>query len=166
MAVSTNILRSWRDPRGVIRAMLAEGVREDRALAIAMGACVLLFLAQAPGLARAAHLDPTVPLDARIGGALLATVFLVPLLLYGLAAVSFGVMRAIGGRGSAYGARLALFWSLLATSPLMLVQGLLAGLLGPGLVLNVLGLLVLIVFLVQWGAALAEAGFPRPLVRG
>ena len=32
MAVSSDMLRTWRGPRAVIRDLLAQGVREDRAL--------------------------------------------------------------------------------------------------------------------------------------
>ncbi len=88
MAVTTDILRAWGQPRGLIREKLAAGLREDRALATVMGAGLLLFVAQWPRLAREAHLDPSVPLDARMGGALLALLFMLPLALYALAALS------------------------------------------------------------------------------
>ena len=42
MTVATDILRTWRRPRAVIREKLAAGVREDRALAVIMGAGALL----------------------------------------------------------------------------------------------------------------------------
>ena len=51
MPVVPDILRTWRDPRGVIRDRLSAGVREDRALATVMGACALMFVAQWPRLA-------------------------------------------------------------------------------------------------------------------
>ncbi|MDR5654495.1 YIP1 family protein [Ruixingdingia sedimenti] len=158
MSVAARILTTYRDPRGVMRAHLAEGVREDRALAVLMAACLLIFVAQWPGLARAAHLDPSTPLDARLGGALMSTMFLFPLFAYLLAALSHLAARAFGGRGSGFGARLALFWSLLAVSPLMLFQGLVAGFVGPGAAQIVVGLAVGAVFLFLWLSALAEAG--------
>lgn len=159
MAVTGDILATWRRPRRVMRRLLAGGAREDRALAILMGACAVIFVAQWPRLARDAHLDPSVPLDARLAGALLATVFILPLLAYGLAALSHVLARALGGRGTFAGARVALFWSLLATAPLMLFQGLVAGFLGPGPGLTLLGLVVLAAFLAIWGASLRVAEF-------
>jgi len=156
MTISADILATWRDPRAVIRAKLADGPREDRALAMLMAACLLIFVAELPGLARAAHLDPAVPLQARIGGALLATLFLLPLVFYALAGLSYLVLRFRGQVGGAYPARLALFWSLLASAPLMLVQGLVAGFAGPGWVARLTGLGVLAVFVLIWRAALAE----------
>ena len=161
MSVTQRILASWRDPRGVMRGMLAAGQREDRALVVLMVACLIMFVAQWPGLSRAAFLDPSVPLDARIGGALMGTLFLVPPLAYGLAGLSHLAARAMGGQGSWYGARLALFWSLLVISPLMLLQGLVAGFVGPGAVATVVGLLVLAGFLFQWINALVVAEAPR-----
>ncbi|MGF6859959.1 ABC-type multidrug transport system permease subunit [Rhodobacteraceae bacterium MBR-64] len=157
MSVTRDILRAWRAPRAVMRGHLRAGVREDRALAFLMAACLLLFVARWPGEARAAYLDPSVPLNARLAGALLGLLFLAPLIFYALGAVSHLVARLFGGRGSFYSARLALFWSLLAVSPLALVQGLLAGFLGAGVALTTSGVAILVAFLVIWGASLYEA---------
>lgn len=157
MAVTTDILRAWGQPRGLIREKLAAGLREDRALATVMGAGLLLFVAQWPRLAREAHLDPSVPLDARMGGALLALLFMLPLALYALAALSHLVARAFGGRGSWFGARLALFWAMLSVAPAMLLHGLVGGLVGPGPAANLVGGLVAFGFLYLWLSMLIEA---------
>ncbi len=145
-----------------MRRHLAAGVREDRALGFLVVACLLIFVAQWPRLARQAHLDDTVPLQALIGGALMGWIFIAPLIFYAIAAVSALVSRFAGGRGDWYRARLALFWSLLAVSPLWLLNGLLAGFIGAGPVVTVLGLAVLAVFLYLWGAALVEAETDLP----
>lgn len=157
MTVTLDILSTWRRPRSIIRAKLAQGMREDRALAVLMGACALLFLAQWPALSRAAHLDPSVPLDARLGGALLATIFILPPVLYALAALSHLIARAFGGKGSPYGARLALFWALLCAAPLVLFHGLVAGFLGQELQVTVVGVIVFLAFLWLWLTLLIEA---------
>lgn len=157
MAIVTDIVVSWRHPRAVIARKLADGVREDRALATAMGAGMLAFVGQWPALSRAAALDPSVPMDARMGGALLATIFLLPLLAYGFAAASHLVARAFGGRGSFYSARLALFWAMIAASPVVLLHGLIRGFLGQGMAATVLGVLVLAGFVYLWLAMLIEA---------
>ena len=154
MPVVPRILRAWASPGAFIADRLAEGPREDRALAVLMGAAGLSFVAQWPGLARAAHLDPSVPLEARMAGALFATVFLLPPLAYGLAALSHLVARALGGRGSWSAARLALFWSLLAVAPLVLGLGLVAGFVGPASGTQLAGLLVFAGFLYLWGGML------------
>lgn len=157
MPITTDIIGSYRHPRAILRRHLQGGAQEGRALAVLLGACLIIFVAQWPGLARAAYFDPSIPLDARMGGALMGTVFLVPLFAYALAALSHLVARAFGGKGSWFGARMALFWSLLAVSPLMLFQGLVQGFIGPGPALSVVGLLVLVAFLVLWANALIEA---------
>lgn len=157
MAVSTDILESYRRPREVFRRKLAGGAHEGRALATLIGACLLIFVSQWPGLAREAHINPTIPLDARMSGALMGTLFLLPLMAYGLAAASHLAARAFGGTGSFFGARLALFWALLAVSPLMLLQGLVRGFIGPGPALTLVGLAVLVAFLMVWVTSLIES---------
>lgn len=157
MTVTTDILRSWRHPREVIREKLAHGAREDRALAVLMGAALLLFVAQWPGLSRAAFLDPTTPLEARLGGALMACLFILPLMAYAIALVTHLLARALGGKGTGFGARLALFWALLAIAPAMLLQGLTAGFIGPSPALNLVQGIVLVGFLWIWLSMLTEA---------
>jgi hypothetical protein len=157
VAVTTDIVEAWRRPRAVLRRHLAQGVREDRALVYLMLACGLIFVGQWPALQRAALADPSTPLDARLGGALLAWVFVAPLVLYLVAALSHLLARALGGRGTGYGARMALFWSLLAASPLWLLYGLVAGMIGPGPAMTATGMVAFAGFLVLWVAALIEA---------
>ena len=157
MAVSTDMLRAWVRPRAVIRQKLGQGPREDRALAVLMAACGLLFLAQWPVHARAAYYDPATPLEARLGGALLASLFLLPLLAYAVAGLSHLVARLFGGRGQGFGARLALFWALLAVAPVTLLQGLVAGMVGPSPGLIAVQVLAGGGFLWIWLSMLIEA---------
>lgn len=157
MTVSMDILRTYRAPRAVFREKLARGTREDRALATLIGACALIFVAQWPALSRQAYLDPSVPFDARMGGALMGWLFIAPLAAYVIAAASHLVARLAGGRGTWFGARLALFWALLAASPLWLLNGLVAGFVGAGAALDAVGLLAVAAFLVFWGAGLWES---------
>lgn len=149
-----DILRSYRAPGRVVRALLADGPREDRALVFLMTACFLLFVGQWPALARAAAADPAVPLEARLGGALLATLFLLPLIAYGLALLAHLGLRAAGLPSRAWAARLALFWALLAAAPLFLAAGLVAGFLpGSGVALGA-GAAALAALLAIWAAGL------------
>ncbi|MEX5728860.1 hypothetical protein Ga0609869_002213 [Rhodovulum iodosum] len=157
MAVSREIFATWRAPRTVMRRQLAGGQREERALVYLMAACLMIFVSTLPGLARDAYLDPSVPLEARIGGALVAWMFLAPLIFYVLAAVGHLLARLFGGRGTWFGARLALFWTLLAVSPLWLLQGLVAGLIGPGAALALVSSVLAVAFLAIWLLSLAEA---------
>jgi hypothetical protein len=157
LAVSTDIMRTYRAPRQVLREKLARGAREDRALATLMGACFLIFVSRWPVASREAFLDPSVPLEARIGSYLQGIMFFWPLLAYAIAALSHLIAKVFGGRGSWFGARLALFWALLAASPLWLLNGLVEGLIGPGPALSLVGPIAFGAFLVFWGAGLWEA---------
>lgn len=157
MPIVTDIVESYRRPGAVLRRRMGAEQDEGRALALLLAACLLIFISQLPGLDRAAHLDPSVPLDARMGGALMATFFLLPLIAYAVAGLTRLIARAFGGKGTGYGARIALFWSLLAVSPLMLLQGLVRGFLGQGPVLTAAGPVVALAFLALWMTSLIEA---------
>ena len=157
MSVSTDIVATWRRPRAVMRRLLSMGVREDRAIAILMGACLLIFVAQWPELSRQAHLDPSIPFQARLGGALFAWLFWAPILCYALAALSRLVAMAFRGKGTWYTARLALFWAMLAATPAWLLYGLVSGFIGPGIEKQVVGAFLAVGFLSIWGICLREA---------
>ena len=122
MTVTAEILATYRDPAGPVGRLVASGPREDRSLAILLAAAALMFVARAPSLARAAHLDPSVPLNARLGITLFAMLFMLPLLAYALAWLLHLAMRALGGQGGSSGARMALFWALFAIAPLKRVE--------------------------------------------
>lgn len=156
MSISRNILATYRGPGAVVRRLIALGPREDRALAYVMGACVLFFVAQLPRLAREAHLTGQ-DLNMLMGATLLAWIFVAPLLFYGIAFLARLIARLFRGQGSPYGARLALFWALLASSPLVLLHGLTAGFVGPGIELQGVGFVWLCVFVWFWvGGSLAQ----------
>lgn len=163
MAVTTDIVRTWRRPRNVMRDLLAMGQREDRAIAYLMVACVLIFIAQWPRLTRlSSGFDLPVGADAPdfdqlIAYEALAWLMMWPLLFYGLAALSHLVARLFGGQGTHYTARLALFWSLLATTPIILLYGLMAGFLGPSPGTSLVGAIWVVAFAVIWMISLVEA---------
>ncbi|WP_319823710.1 YIP1 family protein [Thalassovita sp.] len=157
MPVTRDIVATYRGPGRVVARLLAMGQREDRALAILMAGCTVVFIAQWPRLARQAHLDPAIELQMLLGGTLLAWVMIAPLLMYVLAFASHMAARALRGQGTGFGARIALFWALLASSPLLLLQGMVAGFIGPGPALTLVGLVWLVVFAWFWLAGLRQA---------
>lgn len=159
MAVTRDIVATYRGPGRVVARLLALGPREDRALAFVMAFCTMAFVAQLPALARKAHLEGT-DLDMLMGGALLGNVMILPLVLYTVAWISHLLARAFRGRGSSYGARLALFWAGLASSPLILLNGLVAGFIGPGPALSLVGFVWLVVFAWFWLAGLRRVEWP------
>ena len=160
MSISRNIVATYRGPGAVIRRLLELGPREDRALAYVMAACALFFVAQLPRLSREAHLTGQ-ELDMLMGGSLMAWIFIAPLLFYGIAFLARLVGRVLGGKGTGYGARLALFWALLASSPLLLLHGLTAGFVGPGIEMQGVGLVWFCAFMWFWiggSVAMERAG--------
>lgn len=149
MAATRDILASYRNPAAVMRRLMGHGAREDRNLIYLMVACLIFFVAQTPRLARQAFIDGT-ELNMLLGATLLAWLFIAPLIFYVLAGATQLVLKLLGGRPSGAGTRLALFWSLLASSPLVLLHGLTAGFVGPGIELQIVGLVWLCVFLWFW----------------
>jgi hypothetical protein len=161
MTLSGAILRTWRQPRQVLRALLAQDRREGRLLMYLTLALGLVFLAQWPRLSRQA--TPEVGVDALMAGALFGIMFIGPLLLYAIGAVlTLGLRIAAPVEG--FAVRLALFWALLATSPLVLAQAALAALAGPGGLATGTGLVVLAAFvaLLVAGLRVALEAAPRP----
>jgi hypothetical protein len=156
MPVTTDIVATYRGPRRVFARLLAMGHREDRALILLMSACSVAFISQWPALARQSHVTGQ-ELDVLIGGALMAWLFVAPLLLYGLAALSHIIAKLLRGQGDWFGARLALFWSMLAASPLLLLHGLVGGFIGDSQALNIVGFLWFAIFIWFWISCLIEA---------
>lgn len=161
MSVTLDIARTYRAPREVVRRRMAGPAREDRALAILMAACVLIFVAQWPRLSREAYLDGTIGLDQLMAGALMGWIIFAPLFFYVLAFVAHMGLKLAGSAASGYQSRIVLFWALLAASPLWLLTGLTAGFVGEGPALSIVGLLALTAFLVFWCAGLIELARPR-----
>ncbi|WP_170330352.1 YIP1 family protein [Ruegeria arenilitoris] len=159
MPVTTDIVATYRGPGRVVRRLLDMGPREDRALAFVMAFCVVGFIAQLPGLARRAHLE-NLELNMLLGGALLGSVFILPLMFYFLAWISYLGAKLVGGKSTSYGARLALFWALLASAPLVLLNGLIAGFIGPGPAQTAAGLLWVVVFVWFWFSGFRQAQGP------
>lgn len=162
MPVTTDIVASYRRPAQVMRRLLSAGTREDRALAMLMAGCVLAFISQLPRLSREAHLTGE-ELNPMLGGALFAWLFIAPLMFYLIAALSHLVARLFKGKGDWFGARLALFWAFLAASPLMLLNGLTAGFVGPGAALTLVGFVWFVAFMVIWLVSLKVAETDGPV---
>nr|WP_154335992.1 hypothetical protein [Paracoccus sp. S-4012] len=146
-------MESWVAPRRVVRGL--SDFTEPALLALLMAAMMVFLLAQAPGHARAATLDPTVPLDVRIAGAMMGVIFILPLLAYTVALIVSLAARLTPWRIEPRHSRLALFWALLAVAPAMLLTGLTAGLIGPGPALVLTNVIAGLGFLVIWGAGLS-----------
>ncbi len=157
MAATQDIVATYTGPGRVVARLVGQGEQESRALVFLMLGCLMVFVAQTPRLAREAHLtDGDLPM--MLGGTLMAWMFIVPLVFYAIAMVSHIVARAFGRKQTAYGARIALFWALLASSPVMLLWGLTAGFIGPGPQLSLVGFIWIAVFIWFWIGGLLGAG--------
>jgi hypothetical protein len=155
MTVSTDLFATWWRPRVILRQHLARGTSEAFAFALLLVFLTLAFIGQWPTAAREAFVagEPAAPRILARAFAVLATI---PL-WYGLAALGRVVARAMGGQGTWYSARIALFWALAAIGPLMLLQGMVSGMIGPGPALSALTIAVGIAFVVLWATLLHEA---------
>lgn len=181
MGVAADIARSLREgPAPAVREHLARGAPEARSLAFLMLGCFFVVIAQLPALARevaaaqqglaastplAASLPPEFrSLDTMLAYTILPWLVVVPLVFYGLAALAHALSRALGGRGTPAGARLAMFWSWLAAAPLALLAGALGGFFGSGAA-NLFGILWIAVFAAFWWLSQREAA-RGPAVHG
>jgi hypothetical protein len=157
MGVAADIGRSLRHgPVAVMREHLARGENEARALAFLMLGCFLVFVAQWPRHARTVRLEGD-EFARLVAYDILAWLVIWPLVFYALAALTHLVSRSLGGRGTPATARLALFWSWLAASPLALLTGLLGGVTGSAALANAAGILWVAVFAAFWWLSQREA---------
>ncbi len=156
MAATRDIVATYRGPGKVMRRLLGQGTREDRALIFLIVACMLVFVAQTPRLAREAFETET-ELNALLGASLMGWLFIAPLLMYLVAGLTALIGRVFRTGLSGFGARMALFWALLASSPLMLLWGLTAGFIGPGIEMDIVGIAWLVAFMWFWIAGLVTA---------
>ncbi|MGL4319467.1 MAG: YIP1 family protein [Paracoccaceae bacterium] len=159
MSVTNDIVQSWRRPRAVIRRHLARPVSEPFAFSLLITFLILAFIALWPGMSRTATLDPARPLVQQMVAAGLALLATIPI-WYLVAALIHAIARVLGGQGTFYRARLALFMALLAASPLVLLQGLTMGFIGPGPQATLVGVLAGAGFLILWMIMLTEAEKP------
>lgn len=155
MAFLADIAKSWRSPSRGIRAHLARPRSEAFIFTFLFVFLMLTFVGLWPQAARETFLHPEVPIEQRMLAAALALCATIPF-WYLLAVLSQIVARALGGRGDYYGARLALFWALACTGPLMLLMGMVQGFIGPGMQANATGIAVGLAFLWLWTQMLRE----------
>lgn len=156
MSVVTDILASWRGAAPVVRRHMARGRSEPFAFTFLVVFVLLALVAAWPEVARVAALEPGTPVMPQMLARALSLLSTVPF-WYLLAAISHLAARAMGGQGSYWGARVALFWALAAVTPALLLMGLVAGMIGPGVQLRLLGWLTFAGFLWLWLPALREA---------
>ncbi|WP_106203750.1 hypothetical protein [Aliiruegeria haliotis] len=167
MSVTTEILHTYRAPRVVMRRLLGSMAGDDRpearALVYLLAGCFIIFVGQLPGLlAVPLTAADAPPREALVGITFFSWMFIWPLLFYLLAALGHVMARLFRGKGSFATARMALFWTVLAVSPLMLFRGMVETMIGPGPQLMVADTLVGVAFCALWAISLLEAERPQP----
>ncbi|MEO5613912.1 MAG: YIP1 family protein [Cypionkella sp.] len=156
MSVTTDIVQAWRQPKVVIGRHLQRPKSEPFVFSLLVAFLLLAFVSLWPFLSRQTVQQPEVPMLQRLVASGLALLASIPF-WYLFAAVSRWIAKVMGGQGSYYTARLALFSALLAVTPGMLLQGLVAGMIGPGLQANLVAALVGLGFVWIWMSMLWEA---------
>ncbi len=154
MSLTQDIFATYKGPRRVVARFLAQGRNEVRALLFVLIAGVLMFIAVAPYQAREAQLDPDIPLQARLYWSALFYILIVPIFLYLFAVIAWPFVWIFRRPVTGYEVRFTLFWALLASTPVMMLLGLTAGFMGPGIQLQALGLIWFIVFGWFWVSGL------------
>lgn len=156
MSLTTDLRQSWTGHRTVVRRHLSRGKSEPFLFTFLFVFMILAFISLYPRAARIALENPETPLAPQMLALAFGLLATLPF-WYGLAALSHLAARGLGAKGGSwYGARLALFWSLVAASPVILLQGLTVGIIGMGMQSFLLGILALTAFVVFWALALVE----------
>lgn len=154
------LVAGWRAPGRTVRGL--RGMGDPGLMALLTGTLAIYFLAQWPAHVTAARIDPSIPLGARLGGALLATMFMMPLLVYGVAGLIALVARAAGWRGTGRDARLALIWAMAMVTPLMLLGGMTQAVSGGGPALTLVQAVTGVAFLGLWLVNMRALGQGAP----
>lgn len=157
MSLTRDLMNSYRAPSRPFARQLREGVSESRVLAYLMIAVVVIFIAQLPRLSREAFLDPSIEMDARVGAAILGWLFLMPLALYAVSFVIVILLKLIRVTAHSFTTRMALFWAILVSTPIWLLQGLVAGLIGVGPALSAVNVVLALFFGVVFIACIQAA---------
>lgn len=155
MALTSDIVESWHSPRRVVRRLRGAGRSEPFVFTFLFVFLLLAFVSLAPFLARQSALNPDVTLYQRLFGAGLGLLALVPF-FYLLAALFHLLARLMGGTGSFYDGRLALFWALACSTPGMLFLGLVRSFMGDGPVITAMGLALFVAFITLYSLMLRE----------
>lgn len=116
------MLGAWADLRGSMRAELDRPPSEGRLLFFVMVANLFRFAgaAMALGFGPLAMTIPEDEVTARIAAAFVVNILFLTLLFYAMAATGGALARSMGGTGTWYDCRAALFWAALVAAPAVL----------------------------------------------
>jgi Na+(H+)/acetate symporter ActP len=156
MSLLLDIVAAYKAPKREMRRHIDNVIAEEQTLFFAMLFGGLSFLAQLPDIAKRAHITEQ-SLSAMAGAQFIASVFMMPLLMYGIAAISHLIMARFGGQGDHIGARRALFWAGVVTAPVLLLSAVVNTFVPD---LRMIGAVITsVVFFWQWLSNLKELEF-------
>ena len=130
-----------------MKRYLEDGIREEQTLFFAILFGLLSFLSLLPALAKHAFLTNE-SLSALAAAQFISSVFMMPLLMYGIAAVSHLILKYFGGQGDYIGARRALFWAALVTTPAILLTSIAEAYFSE--ISTILSVITTMIFVWQW----------------
>lgn len=156
MSLIYDIGAALKSPKREMRRHISDGIREEQTLFFALLFGGLSFVSLLPDIAKRAYLTDD-SLSAMAAAQFIASVFMMPLLMYGIAAISHVILARFGGQGDHIGARRALFWAAVVTTPLMLLSAIVTTY-APDMRV-ILAILTTLVFLWQWFSNLKELEF-------
>jgi len=139
-----------------MKRYLEDGIREEQTLFFAILFGLLSFLSLLPALAKHAFLTNE-SLSALAAAQFISSVFMMPLLMYGIAAVSHLILKYFGGQGDYIGARRALFWAALVTTPAILLTSITEAYFSE--ISTILSVITTMIFVWQWVSNLKELEF-------
>jgi len=139
-----------------MKRYLEDGIREEQTLFFAILFGLLSFLSLLPALAKHAFLTNE-SLSALAAAQFISSVFMMPLLMYGIAAVSHLILKYFGGQGDYIGARRALFWAALVTTPAILLTSIVEAYFSE--ISTILSVITTMIFVWQWVSNLKELEF-------
>lgn len=126
-------LSAWGDLRGAMRVELTEVPPDGRLLGYLMVALLVNWVSAIPLRLKDAGADP----EASIGMGFVATLFMAPLLFYGIAVLMTWSARIVGGKAGHYEHRLALFWGFLVATPAAVLANVVENLSGTHLAIDI-----------------------------
>lgn len=156
MSVLGDIRLAYYKPRQVMERQINFGIKEEQTLFFAILFGLLSFLSLLPALAKHAFLTND-SLSALAAAQFISSVFMMPLMMYGIAAFSHLILKYFGGQGDYIGARRALFWAALVTTPAILLTSITEAYMGE--LSTVLSIITTVIFFWQWISNLIELEF-------
>lgn len=155
-----DIIGAYGGLRASMRNQIERGNDEPRMMAYLAFGCFTIFLSFLPRLLATDLSGTGQSIAAGIIVWFFAVMFFVPLILYGIAAISHMISKAFGATGPYQNARHALAWASVVLSPVLIFKAMLGSVFitfGMPTGVATLNALLVLVILRIWGAFLAES---------